>query len=97
MAVLAALIVLGVILVTGGDDTSSTGSRPAGDPLTDEAAPQAPPAEEPARRKEPAAPSEPQKGSGRPKDNQPPKGSGQPKKEKPSKTPAGKAKGRSKH
>ena len=80
MALVAALIVLGVILLAGGEDRSSTGERPALDSPADTA----PPAEEPGAREDPAAPSEPAKGSGRPNN------------EKSSKAPRGKAKGRSK-
>ena len=81
LALLAALIVLGVILLAGGDDGSSTGTRPARDSSGEDAAP----AEESGGREDPAPPSEPPKGSGKRKDD------------KPSKTPPGKAKGRNKH
>jgi serine/threonine protein kinase len=86
VAVLAALIVLGVVLLSGGDDTSSTSGREARDATGGESRQQAPTTsgEEPTGREEPTVPSEP------------PKASGKPKEKKPSKTPPGKAKGHSK-
>jgi eukaryotic-like serine/threonine-protein kinase len=87
VALLAALIVLGAVLLSGGDDGSSAGGREAGDATGGEARQQAPTSAsgEPTGREEPTARS------------QPPKASGKPKEKKPSKTPPGKAKGHSKH
>jgi eukaryotic-like serine/threonine-protein kinase len=77
---LAALVVLGAILLTGGDNGSPTGTSPARTSTNGEAQP----AEQPSGREEPGPPGEP------------PKGSGKPEKEKSSKKPPGKAKGRGK-
>jgi eukaryotic-like serine/threonine-protein kinase len=86
VGLLAALIILGVVLLSGGDNRSSTGGREAGDAADGESRQQAPTtsAEEPTGGEVRTAPIEP------------PKASGKPKKEKPSKTPPGKAKGHSK-
>jgi hypothetical protein len=87
VALLAVLIVLGVMLLSGGDEGSSTGDRAGGDATGGEARQQAPTTagEEPAGGKDRGAPIEPAKASGKPKQ------------EKPSKTPPGKAKGLRKH
>jgi hypothetical protein len=69
VALVAAIVVLGVILLAVGDDGSSTGARPALDSPADKT----PPAEEPGAREEPAAPSEPPQGSGKPKKKDAPK------------------------
>jgi len=88
VALLAALIVLGVVLLSGGDEGSSTGDRAGGDATGREARQQAPT----------TAGEEPTGGKGRGGPIEPPKASGKPKEEKPpTKTPPGKAKGLSKH
>jgi eukaryotic-like serine/threonine-protein kinase len=102
MALVAALIVLGVVLLSGGADRSSTGGREARDATGGEARQQAPTTsgEEPAPGEAATAPIEPPKASGNPKTEKPPKtppgeakGLSKPKEEKPSKTPPGEAKG----
>lgn len=98
VALLAALIVLGVILLSGGSDTSSTDGRAAGKP------PQQAPttAEEPRGEDERGGPVEPPKASGKPEGESPSKARsgkakpGKPEGEKSSKAPPGKAKGLSK-
>jgi eukaryotic-like serine/threonine-protein kinase len=77
-ALLAALVLLGVILLTGGEDRSSTGTTPVRNSPGEEA----PPAGEARDREEAAMPSGPAKDSGKPK------------KQNPSKTPPNKSKGR---
>jgi eukaryotic-like serine/threonine-protein kinase len=69
MALLAALIVLGVVLLSGGDDGSLTGGRETRDATGGESRQQAPTTsgEEPTGREEPTARSEPPKASGKPK------------------------------
>jgi serine/threonine protein kinase len=94
-ALLAALIVLGVVLLSGGDDRSSSGKGAAEDASGKEAGQQSPTTarEEPRGLEEREGPVEPLKASGRPKEAKasktPP---GQAKKEKPPKTPPGQAK-----
>ena len=78
VAILALLIVLGVILLSGGDDGPSTGTRPSGEAVP----PETSPAEEGEGREAPAAPSKSQPGAGKPRGK------------KRSKTPSGKEKGR---
>jgi serine/threonine protein kinase len=85
VTLLAALIVLGVVLLSGGGDGSSTGGRGAGDTTGGTA-----------RQQAPATSTERPTGHEEPAPAEPPKASGKPKKEKPSKTPPGKAKGLSK-
>jgi eukaryotic-like serine/threonine-protein kinase len=85
VTLLASLIVLGVVLLSGGGDGSSTGGRGAGDTTGGTA-----------RQQAPATSTERPTGHEEPAPAEPPKASGKPKKEKPSKTPPGKAKGLSK-
>jgi eukaryotic-like serine/threonine-protein kinase len=99
-ALLAALIVLGVVLVSGGDDTPSSGNSTPDNASGKEAGQQSPTTagEEPPALEKQEGPVEPPKASGRPKEAKasktPP---GQAKKEEPPKTPPGQAKKLSKH
>ena len=100
VALLATLIVLGVILLSGGEDKSSTGGSESRDASGAEARQQAPTSsgQEPAGSGELTTPTEPPEASAKPGREKPPKiPPGQAKKGKPPKTPPGQAKKPSKH